>query len=193
MNTVPDKIVVESYVRAGNERALKQVNERINLAIAGAVSANGCVASIADNPGSAALKNDENFSALVVDVFKDLVGDNYIDKRTVWKSSSTDMGDLSCVFPVVHPYVTGAVGTLHGNDFYIQDAKTACLGSARLQYAIIRALLLNGAEKANYIIKNYKREYSIQEFLENKRTLTMNKDVVKIEQDGTVILDYKNN
>lgn len=192
VNTVPDEIVLECYVRAGNAKALKQANERINLAIAAAVSANGCVAKITDNPGSAPLKNDENFVALAVDVFRELVGDNYKDDRKEWKSSSTDMGDLSCVFPVIHPYVMGAVGSLHGDNFYVKDAKIACLESARFQYALIRALLSNAAEKANFIIKNYKREYSIQEFLESKKSIYMDKDVVRIENDGTVVLDYKN-
>lgn len=193
VNTVPDKVVIESYVRAANEKALKQANERVNLAIAGAVSANGCVAKITDNPGSFPLKNDENFSALVVDVFRELVGNNYMDERTTWKSSSTDMGDLSCVFPVVHPYVMGAVGALHGNNFYIKDAKVACLESARFQYALIRELLSNHAEKATFIIQNYKRECTIQEFLESKKSIYMDKEVVKMEKDGTVVLDYKNN
>ncbi len=192
VNTVPDKVVIECYVRAANEKALKQANEQVNLAIAGAVSANGCVAKITDNPGSSPLKNDQNFSSLAVEVFKNLVGNNYADDRMVWISSSTDMGDLSCVFPVVHPYVMGAVGALHGNVFYIKDVRIACLESARFQYALIRELLSNNAEKATFIIQNYKREYSIQEFLESKKSIYMDKDVVKIEQDGTVVLDYKN-
>ena len=35
-----------------------------------------------------------------------------VDNRI--STGSTDMGDLSAIMPVIHPYMPGAVGTAHG-------------------------------------------------------------------------------
>ncbi|MBQ0099774.1 MAG: amidohydrolase [Firmicutes bacterium] len=194
VNVVPAEVKIESYVRAASDNALRIVNEKINLAIAGAVSANGCSAKITDIPGSSAIVCDENFSALAIEVFENLVGkDGYMDRRHVWEASSTDMGDLSSLMPIIHPYATGATGTAHGKDYYITVPEDACVGSAKFQYAILCELLSDNAKKAKEIIKKYTPIYSTkEEYLKAKDLFNMEKDVVKHNEDGTITLDYKN-
>ena len=55
-----------------------------------------------------------------------------------YSSGSTDMGYLSCIMPVVHPYAGGAVGNGHGNDYYISDPVAACVTCAKWQVAMLR-------------------------------------------------------
>ena len=47
------------------------------------------------------------------------------------RTGSTDMGDLSKVMPVLHPYMGGATGTGHGADYQIVDQTLAYLGTAK--------------------------------------------------------------
>ena len=78
-------------------------------------------------------------------------------------TGSTDMGDLSSVMPVVHPYAGGTIGTGHGNDFYIADPVAACIGSAKMQLAMLLILLGDGGKRAQEIVANYKAPFPSKE------------------------------
>ena len=78
-------------------------------------------------------------------------------------TGSTDMGDLSSIMPVVHPYAGGATGTGHGNDYYITDPVAACVGSAKMQLGMLMILLSDGAKRAKEIIANYKAPFPSKE------------------------------
>ncbi len=82
-------------------------------------------------------------------------------------SGSTDMGELSCVMPVIHPYAGGAIGTCHGSDYYIIDPEAACVSSAKWQLVMLWLLLRSNAERANKIIRDFQPMFtSTQEYLE---------------------------
>ena len=68
---------------------------------------------------------------------------------------STDMGDLCCIMPVIHPYASGATGNSHGSEYYITDPVAACVDSAKVQVAMLKLLLSNGAEQAKKIIDEF--------------------------------------
>ena len=80
-----------------------------------------------------------------------------------YSTGSTDMGDLSCIMPVIHPYTPGAVGTAHGADYYIENPELACVGSAKWQLEMLRLLLSDGAEKAKKIVLEYKPLFASKE------------------------------
>ena len=82
----------------------------------------------------------------------------FVTRDTFW-SASTDMGDLSCIMPVVHPCAGGEVGKAHGNDYYIADPVAACVDSAKLQVEMLYILLSNGAERAKEVIENYEPQF----------------------------------
>ena len=62
--------------------------------------------------------------------------------------ASTDMGDLSTIMPVVHPYCPGARGKGHGNDYEIHDPYLACVQNSKWQVTMLTLLLENEAERA---------------------------------------------
>ncbi|MDD4003507.1 MAG: amidohydrolase [Clostridia bacterium] len=168
VNAIPDQVILESYVRGASIDAIKIVNDKVNRAAKCCAEALGASADITDIAGSAPLKNSENFSQIAVDIAGEIFGDGKVQKTNIWQSSSTDMGDLSAVMPVIHPYIGGAVGKLHGNDFYVIDKETACIKSAVFQLQLATKLLSNNGELAEKIIKNTKIEYdSFEEFLDN--------------------------
>ena len=81
----------------------------------------------------------------------------------VTDSGSTDMGDLSCVMPIVHPYAGGATGTSHGNDYEISDPELACVASAKWQLAMLLLLLSDNARRAKEVIAEFKPLFSSKE------------------------------
>jgi metal-dependent amidase/aminoacylase/carboxypeptidase family protein len=47
------------------------------------------------------------------------------------RTGSTDMGDVSQLMPVIHPYVVAASDTGHGCDYLIQDYALGVLTAAK--------------------------------------------------------------
>ena len=88
------------------------------------------------------------------------------DFQDIYGTGSTDMGDLSAIMPVIHPYAGGARGKSHGNDYEVIDPEAACVTNAKWQLLMMTHLLENGAELAKEIIRDYKPAFaSKEEFL----------------------------
>ena len=188
VNTVPDEVIMESYVRASNSEALNAVNKRINRAISAAVAANGCRVFISDVAGSEPMQDDKNFSELCINVIEEIGGKEcLVDASDTRLGGSTDMGDISVNFPAIHPWVFGAKGALHGSDFYIAEPEKACVNAAVLEFALIRRLLEDGAVKAKEIIKNFTPVYpSIKDYVAFKKSQTSKRETIIENDDGSI-------
>ena len=194
VNAVPDEVVIESYVRAGNPIAHKKVNEAVNRAISATAASIGCSVTITDMAGSEALIEDGGLRNVALEVFEELVGKEGYFYTGEWCASSTDMGDISSLFPSIHMYTSGAEGTAHGKDYIITDPYKACVMGAKAELGLIIKLLENNAERAKEVIANFKPIFnSVDEYLAHKRSINMNKTTVIYNEDGTITLDYKNN
>lgn len=193
VNAVPETVVVESYVRASSVKALKEANIKINRTLSAVAAAFGANAEIFDFPGSEPLKQNNELNELACDVLDKLVGKEAYSWRREWSASSTDMGDISVLFPCIHPHAGGAVGLAHGHDYKIADPDNACVMSAVFQIAMITELLENGGMKAWEIKKRFIPVFgSIEEYLEHKRYMNMHKNTVVYREDGSIVLDYQN-
>ena len=133
------------------------------------------------------LEGIENYRGMILEA------ERYIaipDKRFSFNrkigTGSTDMGDLSGIMPVVHPYIPSAVGTSHGDDYVIDDPYTATVLSAKWQLAMIILLLENGASRAKKIISEYEPDFASKEeyfaFVEKIRSFG---DRIKYNGDDT--------
>jgi hypothetical protein len=97
-----------------------------------------------------------------------LVGeDNYtsIGHRT----GSTDMGDISHVMPILHPYMGGASGMGHGANFEITDPQLAYLGPAKALAMTAVDLLWDSAETARGILSRTKSRMTKADYLTFQR------------------------
>ncbi len=194
VNAVPDEVIIESYVRAANPIDHKKINDSVNRCISACAAAIGARVEIKDFAGSEALIEDANLREVALEVFEDLAGKDGYLYEDKWYASSTDMGDISTLFPALHLYATGAVGTSHGIDYYISDPYDACVNSAKMQVALLIKLLENNAERANEVIKKFKPTFnSVDEYLKHKNSIDMHKETVIYNEDGTITLDYTNN
>ncbi len=155
VNAIPENTVLESFVRGKTFEAISSANKEINQALCGAALSIGANVEIIDTPGYSPLVNSKEMIDLAEQAFKSEYPDQKFTKHDIYWSASTDMGDLSTIMPVVHPYAPGAVGTAHGNDYYIKDKEKACIMSAVWQLSLLDLLLNNGGEKAKQVIANY--------------------------------------
>ena len=162
VNAIPDTVIIESYVRGKTFEAMKEANKKVNRALSGAALSVGANVDITDIPGYSPLVNCKDMIDVAIEAGEcfDEIGLVYDD---ITSSGSSDMGDLSGLMPVVHPYAPGAVGTSHGKDYYIKNPYLACVASADFQLKMIEILLGNGAERASKIVKEFVPMFSSKE------------------------------
>lgn len=158
VNAIPDRVVIESYVRGVSFPAILDANRRINRALCGGALSLGANVDIRDMPGYAPLHNAPAMISLAKDAAAAL-DLPYACDDTI-STGCTDMGDLSVLMPVVHPYAPGAVGLSHGADYMIEDPELACVSSAAWQLEMLRLLLENGAARAKEILASFTPAFS---------------------------------
>ncbi len=161
VNAIPDKVTLESYIRGNSFDGILDTNKKVNRALIGSALSIGCNIEIEDSPGYAPFKND----AIMREVFEKSVNElGYLLKsRDMTSSGCTDMGDLSCIMPIIHPYAPGAIGLSHGNDYYIAKPELALIASAEVQIYMLFEFLKDGGKKAREIIDNYTPMFKTKE------------------------------
>lgn len=186
VNGIPSVVRMESYVRGKTFDAIIEANKKINRALAGAALSIGANIEIIDIPGYAPTQNATDLVDVTCDAMAAILPGEVFTVSERTGSGSTDMGDLSSVMPIVHPYAGGAVGTAHGSDYYIEDPERACVNSAKMQLAMLRLLLENGAARAKEIISNYEPPFpSIADYLSFMDSLEDRGDRITYREDGT--------
>lgn len=188
VNAIPERVELESYVRGKSFDAIVEANTRVNRALTGAALSLGVNVEIVDIPGYAPLYSDKVMTEICTEVFAEVM-QGYELAEHPFSSGSTDMGDLCCVMPVLHPHVGGAKGTAHGSDYYIEDPEQACVGSAKWQLALARRLLQNGAARAKRIVAGYKPQFeSVAAYLAYVDALNASGDRIEYRADGSAVV-----
>lgn len=189
VNAIPSVVTVENQVRAANMESLIAANEKVNRAMAGAAAAMGAGLTVTDRTGYAPLYNDQRMSELFCQAAGMLDPENPIAPNPMWSTGCTDMGDISCLMPAVHPYCRGAAGPAHSDDYRIASVEKACLNSVKVQLILLELLLENGAAEARAIVDGYTPVYdSVDAYLHDLDRLMIDKDAVTYRDDGTVLL-----
>ena len=189
VNAIPSEVIIETHVRGASEKAIHKENLKINRALAGAAVSMGAKVFISDRPGASPLINNKDMIEVAKEVMGAIVPPENIEIQSINKKGSTDMGCISAVIPSLHPVVTGAVGTPHGNDYYIKDPEYVCINSAKAQLGMVKVLLFNNAEKAKAIIAKKEVRYpSIEAYLNDINNFNQDKELVEYKEDGTIVI-----
>lgn len=192
VNAVPEKVTVESYVRGASMEAIAKENKKINRAFAAAAAAMGCSIYFEDEHGYAPRINNAAMQDIFAQVGKEFFEEKDIHVHSGWSGGCSDMGDVCCVMPAIHPHTGGATGAAHSSEYYITDAYSACVLSAKLQVGAALLLLENGAEKAKDIVNAAGPYPSIKEYLAMIDENCYKGEGVTYNDDGTVTLKYSN-
>ncbi len=190
VNAIPETVVLESYVRGSTFDAIVKANKKVNQALCGAALSIDTNVEIIDSPGYAPLIATEEFRQVAKEAAGLAIPEYEFTLGTKISSGSTDMGDLCCVMPVLHPNAGGAAGKSHGNDYQIVDPEAACVGSAKMQLAMLLLLLADDAKRAKEIIENYEAPFaSAAEYLAFMDNLNKTGDRITYCEDGTAKVD----
>lgn len=190
VNAIPEKTVLESYVRGASFEAICKANRKVNQALCGAALSIGTNIDITDVPGYAPLINDENMMQIVSEAAALAIPEYEFKKYDNIGSGSTDMGDLSCIMPVVHPYAAGATGKSHGSDYEINDPVAACVACAKMQLGMLMILLSDDAKRARKVIEEFKPQFaSKEEYLSYMDSLNQSGDRIDYSNESKVTVN----
>ena len=186
VNAIPETVTLESYVRGKTYEGIIEANKKVNQALCGAALSLGNNIEIVDIPGYSPLVNDKNMIELCREAAARSIPQYPFTESGAYSSGSTDMGDLSAIMPVVHPYAGGSEGKSHGNDYRIANVDAACVDNAKWQLCMLHMLLENNAERAYKVIEEYTPRFaSKDEFLAFMDGLNMSGDRIAYNEDGT--------
>lgn len=189
VNAIPETVTMESYVRGANYDAIVETNKKINQALCGAALSIGTNVEIVDIPGYAPHINDKGMIEIARDAAAIAMPEVDFGITDKIGGGSTDMGDLSCIMPVVHPYAPGVTGKSHGNDYEVSDPVAACVANAKWQVTMLTLLLQNGAERAMSILEDFEPRFaSKEEFLAFQDSLCCEGDRIIYNEDRAEVI-----
>jgi amidohydrolase len=170
VSAVPADVRMETFVRGRTLEALMDANAKVDRALRAGAMAVGADVKIQTIPGYMPLQQHKGMAEIFRANAADLVGEenvSYVNHR----GGSTDMGDISHLMPVIHPYVGGAVGLGHGATYVIEDYSLAVIkGAKALAYTVID-MLGDNASQGNSIVGGQRPDMTIPEYLKFMRNL----------------------
>ena len=154
VNSVPDEVVIEMYVRGATEEAIRKGSAAVDRAVAGAAQMIGATAETEDVPGYLPLRESIPLSEVMEETASALASPDAL-VYGMESVGSTDIGDLSCLIPVIQPSVGGFTGGLHAADFTLADPGTGILWAAKLLACTAAALLTYGAKRLHAVKERF--------------------------------------
>ncbi|MCH8868089.1 MAG: amidohydrolase [Chloroflexi bacterium] len=164
VSSVPADVRMETYVRGKSVDAFLSASEKVDRALrAGAMAVGGSV-NITTLPGYLPIQSDENMLALYEKNAAQLVGRENI-VHLGHRTGSTDMGDVSQLMPVIHPYVVAAEGNGHGDDYLVTDYELGVVTGAKAMVMTVIDLLSDDARLARQVKAEYDAPMTKEQYL----------------------------
>ena len=158
MNAVPSDVRLEWRVRSGSPEAVVKNSVVVDRCFKAGALAVGASVSITTIPGYLPIRHDTKIQELFQENASTLLGESSIlvmpPRRN--RGGSTDMGDLSQMMPICHPYTGGADGPGHSKDYAINDYELAVINPAKIMAMVAIDLLAEGGAKGNEVVKTYR-------------------------------------
>src|SRR5262249_32965806 len=124
VNVLPADVRIETYVRGRSVEAILDANVKVDRALRAGALALGAKVEIETLPGYLPMTCDATMAGFFKEHAVAMHGAEHF-RQVGHRTGSTDMGDLSHVMPVLHPYMGGARGTGHAADCEIVDPSPA--------------------------------------------------------------------
>ena len=170
VNVIPADVRLETYVRGKTVEAILDAQKKVDRAFKAGALALGAKVEIETLPGYMPMACDQTMARHHEANAGTLVGAEHY-RRIGHRTGSTDMGDLSMVMPILHPYVGGATGSGHGADFKIVDPQLAYVTNAKALAAMAVDMLADGAAGAREVLKAAKPPMTRAQYLAFQRGL----------------------
>ena len=169
-NSVPASVRYEGRVRARSDEALRDASGKMDRCLRAGALALGAKVRILTVPGYLPIRHDRKMTGLFQANAERLVGAGSVIRHP-WdrvRGGSTDMGDLSQIMPVIHPYSGGARGMGHAADYVVDDYDRAVVQPAKVMAMTAIDLLANGAAGASEVLSKSEPPMSRERYLRHQ-------------------------
>lgn len=156
VNIIPDKAVIETYVRAATNDALKDACEKVDNSLRAGALAVGAECEIENIRGYAPLFQNESLTEVFERNARQFLDSEQITYG-VDMVGSTDMGDLGQIMPVIQPTMGGFSGRQHGVDFAVNDPEFVYITASKMLACTVYDLLKDNAKAAKKICSDFKK------------------------------------
>lgn len=161
---------IEIYVRGDSIKSILTANRKLNEFLKKKFSQLSFELKIIDKPGYLPLLR---YSELADILNKNLDGIIPDSKRISQKHfvGSFDIGDISHIMPVLHPFFSGVSGRLHSKDFRTTDYELAVIKPAKVLAKTVIDILWEGKTS----LQKYKKApYTINQYLKILKQMSLN-------------------
>ena len=167
----PGDVALEWRVRSSTPEDLEKNSAMVDRCFKAGALAVGARVRITNIPGYLPLRHDSNLQDLFHSNATYLLGR---DRTSVLppdrnRGGSTDMGDLSQIMPVCHPYTGGATGPGHSKEYTIADYERAVINPAKIMAMVVIHLLADGAVKAREVLGKARPAVTKDEYVQLQR------------------------
>ncbi|MCZ6472562.1 MAG: amidohydrolase [SAR324 cluster bacterium] len=171
VSVVPAEVCMETFIRGKTLEGIVDANRKVDNALRGAAMAIGAQVEIETTPGYLPQTNNPIMAELWGENVRQMYGEGQFHYGKEHRTGSTDMGDVGHIMPVVHPYLSGATGTGHGNDYILADHERVYVASAKLLAMTAIDLMYGDAEEAARVLKETRLKMTKEEYLQFQRAL----------------------
>ena len=164
VNSIPDKVVYECYVRSMNEESLLDVQNKIDIAAKSCAKAIGASATIKTKPGYLPIIQNETINEYILQEML-----RYCDLKDIHNyemcMAAADLGDVSLFVPTVQFGYSGFKGVCHGIDLCVDDYNRAYIEPIKIVLNTVMHYLENPKE-VDKIKKDFKPKMSKKQYLD---------------------------
>jgi amidohydrolase len=166
VNVIPGEARLETYVRGRTLEGIRDANAKVDRALKAGALALGAAVEIDTWPGYLPLAPDSTMAGLFRQTAQTLVGEC---RDGGHRAGCTDMGDVSQIMPVLHPYMGGATGTGHAADYGISDFQLGYVAPAKALAAMVVDLLWDDAAGAREVLAKARPRMTRESYLAFQR------------------------
>jgi amidohydrolase len=168
VNVIPGEARLEMYVRGKSAEGVADASAKVDRALRAGALALGAQVEIETLPGPMPLLCDPRMAKLFETAARELVGEEHY-RNIPHRSGSTDMGDLSQIMPILHPYMGGASGAGHSAEFRIVDKQLGYVQPAKALASMAIDLLADGGTGARDVLRTAKPPMTREGYLAYQR------------------------
>jgi amidohydrolase len=164
VNTVPDRAVLETYVRGASFDAILDASAKVDRAIAAGAVAVGASVRIENLPGYQPFKPSPELGKILGRAALATLPEERLDFHDV-SFASDDIGDVASLAPTCQLGSSGFRGTIHGADFEPSDLDRAYARPARILALTALELARDGAAAAKAAAAAFKPRFTKEEYI----------------------------
>lgn len=140
VNIIPDRTVLETYIRANDNTTLFAAEEQVEQCIRHCAAALGLGCETETTPGYLPLRQSKEINAMVLENMLSFCSKEQILENVV-SGASGDIGDLGFLLPAVQIGFSGIQGQFHNDNFTIVDQENCYIRTAKVLAGTLYDLL----------------------------------------------------